>query len=347
MNNNFNSNQIKFDFNDISLIPTMLSNIRSRNDINIFDENGKLPIFVSPMDTVVSDDNYNTFIDAGLYVCMPRKNPQEPKIDYPDECFISFSLDEIEELVRTNCNLPKRCLIDVANAHSIRVYEISKLIKETCNIELMIGNIANPETYGVYAQIGVDYIRTGIGAGHSCTTSANSSIHFPMGSLIKECSDIKEIGKYKTKIIADGGFKNFDDVIKALGLGADGVMLGNIINKSIESCGQNYIKDGDAYIKISHADAFDYFNDGDDVYKQFRGMSTKDVQKKWGRKELKTSEGIVIFNKVEYSILGWIDNFKHYLKSCMSYQGKDQILDFIGNSNYIFISQNAYNRFNK
>jgi len=338
----------KFDFNDISLVPAILSNIISRNEINIFDINNKLPIFVSPMDTVVDDGNYKTFIDLGMYVCMPR-NYSESNKKYEDECFISYGLDDIESIINNGEELPKRVLIDVANAHSIRVYEVSKKIKENYNIELMVGNIANPETYIKYAKIGVDYIRCGIGAGQSCTTSANSSIHYPIASLIHEISKIKKELKFKNapKIIADGGFKNYDDVIKAIGIGADGVMLGSIINKSIESCGDNFIVKNNEYIKIDNDDAIKLYGEGITIFKRFRGMSTKEVQIKWGKKELRTSEGIVKFNKVEYSISGWIDNFKDYLKSCMSYQNKLNISEFIGNSDFIFITKNAYDRFNK
>jgi IMP dehydrogenase len=338
---------IKFDFDDISLIPAIISNIKSRNEINIFDENNKLPIFVSPMDTVIDDSNYKLFSEMGFYTCIPRKCSLENKREYEDECFISYGLDEIEKMILAKKKLPQKILIDVANAHSIRVFECAKRIKNEYINELMIGNIANPNTYKIYGEIGVEYIRCGIGAGHACTTSANASIHYPMASLISECFQIKKDGKYKTKIIADGGFKNFGDIIKAIGIGANSVMLGNIINKSIESCSQDYIKDNGSYIKIDKRDAIDYFNEGEDVFKLFRGMSTKEVQKKWGKKELRTSEGITKLNKVEYSIKTWVDNFKDYLKSCMSYQSKKNICDFIGNSEYVHITQNAYNRFNK
>ena len=53
----------KFDFKDITLVPETISSINSRSQINIFTEDNKLPIFVSPMDTVVDDMNYNLFLD--------------------------------------------------------------------------------------------------------------------------------------------------------------------------------------------------------------------------------------------------------------------------------------------
>lgn len=338
-------NNIKFDFNDISLIPEVLSDVKHRKDINILDKNGKLPLFVSPMDTVIDESNYTTFMDIGLNVCIPRGSYGDFDLD---ECFISYGLDEIDNIIEKKLPLPKNVLIDVANGHSIRVYDSAKKLKDIYpNVVLMVGNIANPLTYKKYSEIGVDYIRVGIGAGHACTTSANSSIHYPMASLIKECFDIKQNNLFKSKIVADGGFKNFDDINKALGLGADYVMLGNIINKSIESCAQNYIKINDEYFSISNENAIDYFNEGVEIFKLFRGMSTKDVQRKWGKKEISTSEGIVKINKVEYKISGWVENFVHYLRSAMSYQGVFDIKDFIGMAEYVFITQNAYNRFNK
>ena len=51
----------KFDFKDITLIPEKISSISSRNEININTKNTTIPIMVSPMDTVVSEKNYQTF----------------------------------------------------------------------------------------------------------------------------------------------------------------------------------------------------------------------------------------------------------------------------------------------
>jgi hypothetical protein len=75
-------------------------------------------------------------------------------------------------------------------------------------------------------------------------------------------------------------------------------------------------------------------------------MSTKEVQRKWGKKNLTTSEGIVKYNQVEYTLGSWIDNFKDYLKSAMSYTNSSTLEEF-KDSEFIFITENALKRFNK
>ena len=38
-------------------------------------------------------------------------------------------------------------------------------------------------------------------------------------------------------------------------------------------------------------------------------MSTKEVQKKWGKEKLTTSEGVVRMRTVKYTLEGWTENF--------------------------------------
>jgi len=253
-------------------------------------------------------------------------------------------------LLNKKAILPKRVLIDVANGHMQKLYDTAKLIKESYGekIELMVGNIANPDTYRKYCEIGVDYIRVGIGGGSACTTSANVSIHYPMASLINECAYFKGAFENPTKIVADGGFRNFSDIIKALALGADYVMLGGIFNKTLESCGENFMKDADGqFYQVTDERAKKSFDAGGSVYKYYRGMSTKEVQKSWNKSELKTGEGISKYNKVEYTLEGWCENFTDYLKSAMSYTDSRSLKDFIGEVKWEVISQNSFLRFNK
>jgi len=337
----------KFDWNDITIIPDTLSTIASRSEINPL-QNGKLPIFTAPMDMVIDENNISEFELNNVNICLPRNVKFDSLKN--DNYFYSYGLDEMIVLFESGKDLPKKVLIDVANGHMLKLWEISKRIKEKYgnNIELMVGNIANPDTYRKYCEIGVDWIRVGIGGGSACTTSANVSIHFPMASLVNECYEISKEFDNPTKILADGGFRSFSDIIKALALGAHACMLGGIFNKCLESCSDNFLKDSvGLFHLIDEERAITNFNSGIDVWKYYRGMSTKEVQKSWNRKELKTGEGISKYNKVEYTLSGWREYFTDYLRSAMSYSNSRTLEEFIGQGNWVKISQNAFDRFNK
>ena len=83
------------------------------------------------------------------------------------------------------------------------------------------------------------------------------------------------------------------------------------------------------------------------LYRKYRGMSTKDVQRSIGKTILKTSEGISYQTPVEYTLEKWVDNFCAYLKSAMSYCDCRQLKDFVGKRNFIHISTNAIKRYKK
>lgn len=346
-------NKIKLDWNDITIVPETISIISSRSEIYSFHDDSNLPLFASPMDTVVDKDNYTKFLELGINVCLPRHIKYSELKD--DRVFYSYGLDEIISILDNKGELPKRILIDVANGHMLKLLETSKRIKENTNIELMVGNIANPETYRKYCEAGVDWIRVGIGGGSACTTSANVSIHYPMASLVNECYNISKEFERPTKIVADGGFRNYSDIIKALALGSHSVMLGGIFNKCLESCSSSFLEidatiGGNitkAYKELTKEEANEYFSEGGEVYKYYRGMSTKEVQKFWNKKELKTGEGITKYNKVEFTLEGWTENFIDYLKSAMSYTNSRNLKEFIGEVQWIEISQNSFMRFNK
>ena len=158
----------KFDWNDISIIPDVLSDIDSRSEINVYLSNGKLPLFTAPMDMVIDENNIIEFEKNKINICLPRHIKYD--IGKSTNHFYSYGLDEIIDIVEYNKPLPRKVLIDIANGGMLKLYNVSKRIKERFgnSIELMVGNIANPETYRKYCEIGVDWIRIGIGGGSSC-----------------------------------------------------------------------------------------------------------------------------------------------------------------------------------
>jgi len=350
----------KFDFDDILLMPSALTNISSRyTDINPYYENNdtvRLPLFAAPMDTVIDENNIYEFSKAGINVCVPRTVNNQDDLEVPSFTFKSYSLFEFKLKVDNKDNLPSHVLIDIANGHMESIVDICKKAKSQYdNLTIMVGNIANPLTYKIYAQAQcVDYIRVGIGNGAGCLTTKQTSVGYPKASLIYDIKEIKnDLEAYYDnlpKIVADGGMKDYSDIIKALALGADYVMLGSILNKAFESSGPFYKQYNDGeYVEIEKEKAKERFDKKLTVHKMFRGMSTKEAQRAMGKNEdeLKTSEGVVRYRPVEYYLKDWIENFNHYLRSAMSYCDARNLDEFIGKAEFNFITESAYRRFDK
>ena len=351
-----------YSLQDISIMPAYITEIKHRAECNPYNNDNKLPIFVAPMSSVIDLNNAKIFAFNKLNVVIPRTINLEDRLNVCEEYFIAVGLDEFENKILT-LNLedrkPIKICVDVANGHMKKLIDLCAYAKNRFGnkIIIMAGNVANPLVYYDYAYTGIDYIRLSIGSGSACTTAANAAIYTPMASLIDECVSIKknverDRRNYKSipKIIADGGFNNYDDIIKALALGADYVMCGKIFAQCEEACGeklQKFLYSDGTYKYLNYYDAIKakaYIDKANsfsnvlstkidinktsepypirafnEIYRNYYGMSTKKAQKEMGKENLHTSEGIEKMVTVEYSLLGWIDNFIDYLRSAMSY----------------------------
>jgi len=308
-------------------------------------------------------ENCDFFNHERIYGIIPRKlNYELTDISKDYKMWFSYGLDDFKRLFidnKANIDLGEKAyaLIDIANGHMKIVKELVEQSKEIYgrSLVIMVGNCANPITFLSLSQAGADYVRMGIGNGAGCLTTVQTGVGYPMASLIHETAKIQQERNLSTKIVADGGFKKYADVIKALALGADYVMLGSIFNKALESCGETFegnkkydswTEPGEKVDQYSK-DVFDQFLSGKKYFKKFRGMSTKEVQKSLGKTDLKTSEGISKMQPVEYTLNGWIENFKDYLKSAMSYTDCLSLGEFIGKVRFNKITKNSMERYLK
>ncbi len=250
-----NTNQapvIKLDFNDMLIQPAIITNIDSRKIVNPFDKNGMLPIFTAPMDTVVDENNYGQFINNKINVCLPRVKKYRASFMSPME-FSSISLDEfiVRYLDKDKTILATHnVLIDIANGHMKKMTDAIKDAKTIHGDKLFImaGNIAHPGAFRELSNAGADAVRIGIGNGGGCLTTQQTGVGYPMASLIRECYYQSLSLDNPSLIVADGGMKGYSDMIKAIALGADYVMVGSLLNKCIESCGETRVF---KYIKLN------------------------------------------------------------------------------------------------
>jgi len=356
-------NPIKFDFDDILITPAVQSGVHSRKKVKILDENGMLPLITAPMDTVIEMDHRSIFTENKIYPMIPRT---QTKFFTYNDCvvaadWVAISLEHFERIfLQGNPAKPAgtvRICIDIANGHMQRLTEVVVRAKKVYGEQLilMVGNVANPLTYIELSKAGADYVRVGIGNGSGCSTSVHTGIGYPLASLVFDINREKQLQTGKmAKVVADGGIKKYADIIKVLALGADYVMCGGIFNKALESAGNTFAanKKFDGY--TVPGDQVDQYSDevktafkmGSIFYKKFRGMSTKEVQAHLGN-ELRSSEGVTRMIQVEYTLSGWVDNFKDYLSSAMSYTDSASLDQFIGKPDWNLITQNSLNRFNK
>lgn len=365
---------IKYGYNDVAVIPSVLSSISHRSECDPFLENDFLPIFTAPMSGVLNENNFEQFESNRIIPILPRSVDLTTRIDFIKKGkWVAFSLKEFDDVFNYTDSTEYfkdaekiHALIDIANGHMVSLYNMVKSVKTIHGdkIEIMIGNIANPKTYEKAYEAGADYVRVSIGHGSCCITSSNVAINYPIASLIDEIAIIKkkleEQGqKNLPKIIADGGIRNYNDVIKALALGADYVMIGSLFAALPESTSTPFIKDGDKFVEVKNAyitkiseDGFMIYRDGEkpefttELYKKFYGMASKEGQIDLCGSKSKTAEGISKFFKVTTSLDKWSQNMIDYLKSAMSYTNSRTLEDF-KNAEVIVISNNAFSSINR
>jgi len=337
--------KILYNLDDFVIEPASLSGVSSRSECSPIYENRFIsrPLITAPMDSVINEYNWIAFESNNICTVIPRTVDFKTRKSLSERTFVAVSLSEFKD-IDNSTNSDQYVCIDIANGHMSTLYTTISVYKSRKpNLHIMVGNIANPETYCKICEMNglVEYVRLGIGGGSFCTTSSNTGIHYPMGSLIMECNTIKQqfngcnhsdprVSK-APYIIADGGFKNYDQIIKALALGADYCMLGYLFGKSKEACGE-----------IRKSNQLGFTNPR--LQRRMYGMSTKTAQKEMDKEVLKTAEGIEKWVDVEYSLSGWIENFNSYLTSAMSYTDITSLERFVGGPKLNIQFSRVYNK---
>ena len=371
----------RYGYNDVMIQPAVVSDIEHRSECNPYIEDGMLPIFTAPMSTVVDTQNYDLFYENHLFAILPRNINWEIRKEWIYKGkWVAVSLGEFEDFICKEdnfCQCPKdyhlRIVIDVANGHMKKIFRLSCLAKiiHGNHLEIMSGNIANPKTYDDYCGAYIDYVRVGIGGGAGCITSSNTGIHDGIASLLNDINSYKAYrkanGKFYTKVIADGGIRGYSDVIKALALGADYVMIGSLLAQTVESAAPIYKKNKigavatEPFSEVTTKDIRPLNEDKclgkwvdkngkvyGHLYKEFYGMASKYGQISINGEKTKTSEGIKKELEVTTNLDTWVDNMTAYLRSAMSYCNITDVKCFTPtNVTVQVISNNTVNSINK
>ena len=253
----------------ISLIPADIPNLGNPdvgkvnfNVVNHEDGSQSLPIFTAPMPSVVDENNYQVFMKKGIRPTLSRTEDLNMRLDGCQYIMTSFTLGEIRQHFLASKRVSDKLLricIDSGNGHDAEVLNVAVDLRRVYGNQvcIMAGNIGNPKMYVEYCKTGIDYARVGLGSG-SLVNYEKYGFYYPMASLLIDINGTRKVscaGLKQTKVVADGNITGPVDIVKAMALGADYVMMGRAFAKLAEAAGPVVSKqaDGKAPIELTNS----------------------------------------------------------------------------------------------
>jgi IMP dehydrogenase/GMP reductase len=324
-------------YDDIQLLPNF-SDITSRKEIDTTTKISrnfkiKLPIILSPMDTVSSVKSCIKMNQMGAAGVLHRfMSPQDQKSksktikDESNFCITAIGLKDAEERIRLTSTYTDIYFLDTANGLCKNVEDFLRWFK-TSNFsqDIIVGNTLTKESVYRLANLKADGFRHLIGPGSMCLTQMKTGIGCPSvtGNYYAwkavrnwELSQV-DLFKYdkpdpsnRPSVLTDGGIRYPKDLVKAIASGCDAVICGRIFAGLLDVIDEENIIEKDGKI-----------------YGKYRGMASKDVVEDYelydGTKKNLFVEGdstLIELNKVD-TIESIVYDFVNGLRSAMSYLG--------------------------
>jgi IMP dehydrogenase len=137
-------------------------------------------------------------------------------------------------------------VVDTAHGHSAGVLAAVERIKTLSNaVQVIAGNVATPEGAAALIRAGADAVKIGIGPGSICTTRVVAGVGVPQFTAVMEAAAVCR--EHGVPAIADGGVRTSGDIVKAIGAGADCVMIGSLLAGTDEAPGEVFLYQGRSY----------------------------------------------------------------------------------------------------
>lgn len=314
-------------YDDISLIPTEVSGIKSRAEANTSAEflgvKLSVPVISSPMDTVTGLDMAIELTRLGCLGILNRFDSSLDQVLKNGESVkgikaVSIALNSKKEIIEQLVARDYIICIDTANAANNEVLRKTEEVKKISGSKVIVGNIAHGAPLRELQDAGADAVRVGIGGGSVCTTSIQTGIGIGQVSSLLNVILEKERSGLEIKVIADGGIKSSGDVSKALSLGADVVMLGRLLAGTKETPGEVIKYNGQ-------------------LWKKYRGSASFGVKMK--NEFIEGEETMVAYKG---SVQNVIDSISDGLKSSMSYMNCFNLNELKNKNTFAILSNSAF-----
>ena len=246
---------------DISLIPSRYNYGDEISEINIQVEEpddisvGKsLPIFTSPLSVLVGLRNWSFWQDSGIRTIIPSTESIEERLNLCMYVFCIFTIEEIERYFLGNVTLDSRTqyriAFDTPNGLDAKWMDIGGKLKSRYGQQVLImgGPVFNAVGFEYHTQLNFDFVRVGFNSEVAVRSRESHAFNYPLASLLISIKNYKitkmsNIKKFP-RIIAEGNeLVGYYDMVKAIALGADYVMVGQGLSNVIEANSPIFQKD--------------------------------------------------------------------------------------------------------
>ena len=218
-------------------------------------------------------------------------------------------------------------VIDTSHGHSKGVIDTIIKLKKKYNVDIIAGNIATEQAGRDLVKAGADAVKVGIGPGSICTTRVVTGVGVPQLSAIYNTF----LGTQgEIPIIADGGIKYSGDMVKALAVGANSLMMGSLLAGTDESPGEKIHRQGKSYVVYRGMGSLEAMKDG-------IGSRERYSQKGIDEENLVPQgvEGLLAYSGSVYNSL---IQFSGGIRFCLGYHGCNNIQEFKEKAKFIRIS---------
>lgn len=137
-------------------------------------------------------------------------------------------------------------VLDSAHGHSAGILRAVQEVKAAYpDLQLIAGNVATGEGAEALIAAGADAVKVGVGPGSICTTRIVAGVGVPQLTALQDC--VRAAAAKGIPIVADGGIKFSGDICKAIGVGANTVMVGSLFAGTDETPGETFLYQGRKY----------------------------------------------------------------------------------------------------
>jgi len=235
MKNNSNDILIKNIMTPFSKIIFLIHNKYKKSDvINLMNEHKieKVPI-IDDNQKIIGIILYKNLMDYKMNKNTYSLDPYNRLLVGASVGIVGDYIERAEKLVSAGVDI---LCIDVANGYNQIVYDVIQKLKPL-NVDIMVGNVCNPEGFEFLCQAGADCIRVGIGNGSICSTRLVTGVGSGQFTALMTCRKIAR--QYNIGMISDGGHLGKDgNIAKALVIGASAMMLGKTLAATDETPGK-------------------------------------------------------------------------------------------------------------